>query len=512
MTIGIWVLGDQLCLEQAALQGVEANTPVILIESLDHVRVRSYHQQKLILVWSAMRHFAAELKAKGFDLTYCESDRFSQALQAWVKTKGITELRIMQPADKPFGQAIGQLDLPCEITLVPNNQFLWTEEEFKTWSTTRKRLLMEDFYRESRKRFDLLMDEKGKPVGGAWNFDKENRKPPKKNDPTFKPPAARWFKPDAIVQSVIKKVQDLSQSGTVETYGSADSFGWAVTRSQALEVLDTFIETRLSTFGPYEDAMVTGQDTLWHSMLSPYLNLGLLTPIEVVKCVESEFNSRDDIEINSVEGFIRQVIGWREYMRGVYALTSDDETREIPYAESNWFDHQQPLPEFFWNSKKATMNCLKQCLDQTERTAYNHHIQRLMILNNFALIAGYNPQEIEDWFHSVFIDAYDWVMQTNVIGMGQYADGGLLASKPYASSANYVNKMSDYCKGCQYDFKSRVGDKACPFNYFYWDFLDRHRTKLTTQGRMSFILKNLDKMADGELEQIRELARSWHKS
>ncbi len=511
MTIGVWVLGDQLCLDQAALQALDPNTPVILIESLDHVRVRSYHQQKLILIWSAMRHFAAELKTQGFDLTYSECDRFEEALQTWIKAKGITELRIMQPADRPFGQLIADLTLPCKIVIVPNNQFLWTEAEFKTWTTTRKRLLMEDFYRESRKRFDLLMDENGKPVGGAWNFDKENRKPPKKNDPTFQPPAAQWFDPDEIVQTVTQKVQDLSQSGTIETYGTADSFGWAVNRSQALQVLDTFIETRLSTFGPYEDAMVTGQDTLWHSMLSPYLNLGLLSPIEVVRRVESEFKSRNDLEINSVEGFIRQVIGWREYMRGVYALTSDDETREIPYAESNWFDHQQPLPDFFWDSKKATMNCLKQCLDQTERTAYNHHIQRLMILNNFALIAGYNPQEIENWFHSVYIDAYDWVMQTNVIGMGQYADGGLLASKPYASSANYVNKMSDYCKGCQYDFKARTGKKACPFNYFYWDFLDRHRTKLTTQGRMSFILKNLDKMADGELEEIRELARSWHE-
>jgi deoxyribodipyrimidine photolyase-related protein len=509
MTIGVWVLGDQLSLDQSALEGLEPGTPVILIESLDHVRIRPYHQQKLILIWSAMRHFAAVLKTQGFDLTYCEADRFGEALQDWVKTQGITELRIMQPADKPFGRTIAALELPCKITVIPNRQFLWTEDEFKTWAANRKRLLMEDFYRESRRRFNLLMDEKGKPVGGAWNFDKENRKPPKKNDPTFKPPAAQWFEPDAIVQSVMAKVKNLSQSGTVKTYGSAESFGWAVNRSQALEVLDTFIETRLSTFGPYEDAMVTGQDTLWHSMLSPYLNLGLLSPIEVVRRVETEFNSRTDLEINSVEGFIRQVIGWREYMRGVYALTSD-ETREIPYAQSNWFEHHQPLPDFFWDSKKATMNCLKQCLDQTERTAYNHHIQRLMILNNFALIAGYNPQEIEQWFHSVYIDAYDWVMQTNVIGMGQYADGGLLASKPYASSANYVNKMSDYCKSCQYDFKSRIGEKACPFNYFYWDFLDRHREKLTTQGRMSFILKNLDKMAPEELEEIRELARSWH--
>ena len=506
MTIGIWILGDQLSITQSALASLTdvdpASVAVLMVESTDHVRVRPYHQQKLILVWSAMRHFAQELRSIGFRVTYTECDRFGPAVEAWVETEGITDLRMMAPVDKPFAKQVAGLNLVCEINSIPNNHFIWSEAEFTTWAKPRKRMLMEDFYREGRKRLNILMDEQGKPVGGAWNFDKENRKPPKKNDPTFKPPAPRWFEPDAIVRTVTSKVLALD----VPTYGSADSFGWAVNRSQALQVLDTFIETRLSTFGPYEDAMVTGQDTLWHSLLSPYLNIGLLQPLEVIQRVASEFESRDDLDLNSVEGFIRQVMGWREYMRGVYVITDDC------YSESNWFGHEHSLPEFFWDSSKATMNCLKQCLSQTERSAYSHHIQRLMILNNFALIAGYNPQEIEQWFHSVYIDAYDWVMQPNVIGMGQYADGGFLASKPYASSANYVNKMSDYCKGCQYDYKARIGDRACPFNYFYWDFLDRHRAKLTTQGRMSFILKNLDKMAPEDLEEVRELARSWHES
>ena len=506
MSIGIWILGDQLNLNQSALASLTDANPtsvsVLMVESTDHIRIRPYHQQKLILVWSAMRHFAQELRSIGFKVTYAECDEFGSAVEAWVKAEGITDLRMMAPVDKPFAGLIAGLNLDCEINSIPNNHFIWSETEFTTWAKPRKRMLMEDFYREGRKRLNILMDEQGKPVGGAWNFDKENRKPPKKNDPTFKPPAPRWFEPDAIVQTVTQKVLELD----VPTYGSAGEFGWAVNRSQALQVLDTFIETRLSTFGPYEDAMVTGQDTLWHSLLSPYMNIGLLQPLEVIQRVASEFESRDDLDINSVEGFIRQVMGWREYMRGIYVITDDH------YSDSNWFGHQHELPEFFWDSSKATMNCLKQCLSQTERSAYSHHIQRLMILNNFALIAGYNPQEIEQWFHSVYIDAYDWVMQPNVIGMGQYADGGFLASKPYASSANYVNKMSDYCKGCQYDYKARIGDRACPFNYFYWDFLDRHREKLTTQGRMSFILKNLDKMAPGDLEEVRELARSWHES
>jgi deoxyribodipyrimidine photolyase-related protein len=211
------------------------------------------------------------------------------------------------------------------------------------------------------------------------------------------------------------------------------------------------------------------------------------------------------LNLNSVEGFIRQVCGWREYMHGLYHHVGED------YFRKNWFEHTQPLPWFFWDAAQAKMNCLHQTLEQVERMSYAHHIQRLMILSNFALIAGLSPQAVEDWFHSAFIDAYDWVMQTNVLGMGLFADGGMLASKPYAASANYVNKMSDYCKTCVYNPKKRVGDGACPFNFFYWDFLDRHRDKLKSQGRMSFILANLDKIPADELAEIRQQAKTWRE-
>ncbi|MGI0494876.1 cryptochrome/photolyase family protein [Alkalinema pantanalense CENA528] len=501
MTIGLWIFGDQLSPHHAALTALSPASPIILIESLAHVRVRPYHQQKLVLVWSAMRHFAQTLQQQGWQVTYAEAEEFRSPLLAWIEAQQITELRVMAPIDKPFAQQLATLDLPCPMTIVPNNQFLWSAEEFIPWAKSRKRLLMEDFYRASRKRFNILMDDGGQPIGGSWNFDQENRKPPKKNDPTFQPPAPLWFEPDDITQTVMQKVRDLD----FPTYGQIDRFGWAVTRSQAQQVLAHFIATRLATFGPYEDAMVTGQDTLWHSLLSPYLNLGLLHPIEVVEAVEAAFRERADLPLNSVEGVIRQVMGWREYMRGVYVYSAEN------YGDSNWFGHQQPLPNFFWNASQAPMNCLRQCLDQTERLGYAHHIQRLMVLNNFALIAGISPQEIEQWFHAAYIDAYDWVMQTNVIGMGQYADGGMLASKPYAASANYINKMSDYCKGCQFNPKARIGEKACPFNFLYWDFLDRHREKLAQQGRMSFILANLDKMPEAELEEIRQLARTWQQ-
>ncbi len=499
MTTGIWILGDQLWQGQAALQSAIADhprPPVLLIESLAHGQARPYHQQKLVLVWSAMRHFAEELRAAGWSVTYCaQQPDFLAPLHEWLHTHGITELRVMQPSDRPFATWLRSLDLPCALTLLPNNHFLWTTAAFTTWATPRKRLLLEDFYREGRRRFQILMAD-GKPVGGAWNFDKENRQPPKGG---LQPPPPLWFEPDAITRAAIAHVQALD----FPTYGSVSSFGWAVTRSQALQVLAHFIHTRLPDFGPYQDAMITGQDTMWHALLSPYLNIGLLQPGEVIAAAVTAYQEQN-LRLNSVEGFVRQVLGWREYMHGLYQFVPED------YPQRNHFNHHHPLPDFFWDAQQTSMNCLRQTLSQIERTGYGHHIQRLMILSNFALIAGLSPQQVENWFHAAFIDAYDWVMQTNVIGMGLFADGGLLASKPYAASANYINKMSDYCRQCVYNSKQRVGENACPFNFFYWDFLDRHREPLQSQGRMSFILKNLDKMSAEELNAIRQQAIAWH--
>lgn len=492
MTIGIWILGDQLSMAQTALQSESA--PVILIESSQHGQERPYHRQKLVLVWSAMRHFAEELRQLGWQVTYEIAEDFETPLRHWIKANGITELRLMQPNDRPFGEFVASLDLPCKITLLPNNLFLWTADQFRAWAKGRKNLLMEYFYREGRQRYQVLMEGKH-PVGGVWNLDKENRKPPKGKLNT---PAPLWFEPDAITQEVI----DWVKSRNFSSYGEVEPFRWAVTRSQALQVLEHFITTRLPMFGPYQDAMVTGEATMWHAMLSPYLNLGLLHPLEVIRTAEQAYHEQQ-LDLNSVEGFIRQILGWREYMHGLYHYVDAD------YPQRNWFNHTRPLPEFFWNADRTDMNCLHQTLKQVETMAYGHHIQRLMVLSNFALIAGLSPQAVENWFHAAFIDAYDWVMQTNVIGMGLFADGGILASKPYAASANYINKMSDYCKKCVYSPTARTGDKACPFNFFYWDFLDRHRNKLKFQGRMSFILNNLDRMPDTELEEIRTRAQEW---
>lgn len=330
MTIGIWVLGDQLSLTQAALQGERA--PVILIESSQHVQERSYHRQKLVLVWSAMRHFAAELRQAGWDVSYEIAENFETPLRHWIKTHGITELRLMQPNDRPFTQWLASLELPCKITLVPNNLFLWTANQFRAWAKGRKNLLMEYFYREGRQRYQILMQGKH-PVGGVWNLDKQNRKPPKGK---LNPPKPLWFEPDAMTQDVI----DWVKSGHFSSYGTVEPFRWGVTRSQALQVLDHFLTTRLSMFGPYQDAMLTGEETLWHGLLSPYLNLGLLHPLEVIRAAEQAYYDQQ-LDLNSVEGFIRQILGWREYMHGLYHYVDDD------YPQRNWFNHTQPLPPFF---------------------------------------------------------------------------------------------------------------------------------------------------------------------
>jgi len=344
MKVGIWVLGDQLWQGQSALQSCEtdkANAPVILIESLAHVKERRYHRQKLILVWSAMRHFAEELRASGWDVTYKVADKvadesadsFEAPLSAWIEQNNIDELRVMAPADRPFAAFLDGLKLACQQVQTPNNHFLWSTQDFEEWAKSRKSLLLESFYREGRKRFEILMEGK-KPVGEQWNFDKENRQSAKGK---ISPPPPLLFEPDEITQGVIEAVE----AADYPTFGESEGFGWAVTREQALAVLDSFVQDRLTTFGPYQDAMVTGQDTMWHALLSPYLNIGLLQPMEVIDAIATAYQANPDIPLNSVEGFIRQVLGWREYMRGLYNHVDDD------YPLTQLFRAHPRLARFF---------------------------------------------------------------------------------------------------------------------------------------------------------------------
>jgi len=512
MTRGIWILGDQLSLQQAALQALETQLGpsqarrccrVLLIESSGVVQWRAYHRQKLVLVWSAMRHFAAELEAAGWQVDYREAGSFSEALRPWLGEHGIGELHVMEPAERPFRAAIDQLwqgaasaETPERSPLPPliwhpSNAFLWSREDFAAWARPYKQLRMELFYREGRRRYGVLMDPDGQPRGGQWNYDHDNRKAPPRG---LSGPEPLWFEPDGITRAVIAKVAALQGLP-----GALEPFGWGVTRQQALAVVEHFIDTRLDRFGPYQDAMVSGQPTLWHALLSPYLNLGLLHPLELIRRLETAGLERNT-PLACLEGVIRQILGWREYTHGLYWWFGAD------YPQRNHFGAAAPLPVWFEQLGGSGMACLDSVLGEIEASGYAHHIQRLMVLANYGLLAGLDPQALTAWFHRQFIDGYDWVMQTNVIGMGLFADGGLLASKPYAASGAYINRMSTYCKGCRYNVKLRSGDQACPMNSLYWDFLARHHDQLRRNPRMALVIRQLEKLDAAELDAIRATA------
>ncbi|MFM7312003.1 MAG: cryptochrome/photolyase family protein [Cyanobium sp.] len=506
MTIGIWVLGDQLHRSQAALACQAAGAArVLLIESVSVLNQRPYHRQKLVLVWSAMRHFAEDLRAEGWEVDLVKADRFADALASWCALHAIDELHMMEPADRPFREAITRtLDGLAGVTLIrhPSNAFLWSRDDFAAWAGRYKQLRLELFYREGRRRFGVLM-EGAEPLGGQWNFDHDNRKAPPKG---LKGPDPLWIEPDAITEAVIDRVESLDAerqaSGLAPLPGRSRPFRWAVTRDQALAVLEHFIATRLDGFGPYQDAMVSGQTTLWHALLSPYLNLGLLHPLEVIQRLERAGLERGT-PLASLEGVIRQILGWREYTHALYHWFGED------YTRLNHFGVHRALPAWMEDLGTSGMQCMDTVLSEIHSNGYAHHIQRLMVLANYGLLAGLDPQALTDWFHRLFIDGFDWVMQTNVLGMGLFADGGRMASKPYAASGNYIRRMSTYCQGCRYDVKARSGPDACPFNALYWDFLDRNRDLLAPNPRMALVMRQLDRLEAAELASIRATAASW---
>jgi deoxyribodipyrimidine photolyase-related protein len=513
MTTGLWILGDQLNLGQSALEAHatrKAEVRVLLVESASVLAQRRYHRQKLVLVWSAMRHFTAELRQAGWQVDHAIAATFEQALGPWIAEHGITELHLMEPADRPFRAAVvallhGRLQRRAQgvedaapaprLVWHPSNAFLWSRDDFAAWAGRYRQLRMELFYREGRRRFGVLLEESGGPLGGQWNYDQANRKAPPKG---LKGPEPLRFTPDALTEAVIAAVEAIP-----DLPGSARPFHWAVSREQALAVLDHFIATRLDGFGPYQDAMVSGEPTLWHALLSPYLNLGLLHPLEVIRRLEQAGLERCT-PLASLEGVIRQILGWREYTHGLYHWFGSD------YPARNHFQHRRPLPVWLDSLGGSGMACLDTVLGELATTGYAHHIQRLMVIANYGLLAGLDPQALTAWFHRLFIDGHDWVMQTNVLGMGLFADGGLLASKPYAASGNYINRMSSYCKGCRYDVKQRTGPTACPFNALYWEFLDRHRDTLSRNPRMALVMKQLEKLPEAELEAIRTAAAEHH--
>lgn len=479
----ILVLGDQLSEGLSALREGNPDTDtVVMAEVVEEATYVKHHPKKIALIFSAMRKFAATLEADGWTVAYAQLDDTDNAgsivgeLLRRAEQTGAQEVICTEPGE---WRLINKLThAPIKTTILQDDRFLASHGEFEAWADGRKALRMEYFYRDMRRKTGLLMDG-DKPVGGQWNFDHDNRKPA---PGSITPKGPLKFEPDNITGDVLGLVEAKFGSH----FGELRPFWFATTRAQALEALDHFIAHSLPTFGDYQDAMLRGEDFLYHAIISPYLNIGLLGPLEVCQAAEKAYG-KGDAPINAVEGFIRQIIGWREYVRGIYFLEGPE------YAQRNALKQSRNLPDMYWGGE-TKMACMEAAVGQTSREAYAHHIQRLMVTGNFALLAGIDPSQVSNWYLEVYADAFEWVEAPNVVGMSQFADGGVIASKPYVSSGAYINRMSDYCKGCAYKVSQKTGEGACPFNTLYWHFLNRHRERFSSNARMGNMYRTWDRM------------------
>lgn len=480
----IWVLGDQLNRRIGPLADVEpGDARILLVESEAKVASKRWHRQRLHLVLSAMEHFAAELADEGFEVDHRRAPTLAAGVRAHCDEHDVEEVRAMSPMSWDGRELLDRLG----VTVEPNTQFLCSAEKFAEWAEGSANLRMEDFYRWRRRTTGVLM-EGDEPCGGEWNFDHDNREPPPDDGRSW--PEITTFEHDAIDRAVIDRFGD-------DVWGAEPHGLWPVTREQALTRLDEFIETGLEPFGPHEDAMLDGEWKLAHSTLSSSLNLGLLHPGEVVEAAEAAYRD-GNAPINSAEGFIRQVIGWREYVWGLYWLWGPE------YRHENALDATRPVPPVFTGDADTDMACVASVIRHLHDNGWTHHIERLMVLGNLALTTGVDPAAMTDWMWASFVDGAEWVMLPNVIGMALHADGGRMATKPYASGGAYINRMSDHCGRCRYNPKKRVGDDACPFTTFYWAFLARNEEALADNHRMGCQLGGMRKLSD--LDAVRSRA------
>ncbi|MDZ7631567.1 MAG: cryptochrome/photolyase family protein [Gemmatimonadaceae bacterium] len=484
------------------------------IESVDKGRALPWHRQKLVLVLSAMRHFADALIAAGYRVDFRTADSYDAGLAAAAREYGASRVVATEGREwdmvsslERAAAALSTLDVPLELR--PDRGFLATRADFTRWSRGKKELRMEFFYREMRRQHGILLEPDGKPTGGEWNFDADNRKPWPKQKPV---PARLTFEPDEITRGIMQRVNRWK-----DRWASADGFSLPVTRADAKLLLERFVTERLPEFGPYEDAMQDGHADLLHSTLASVINVGLLHPKEVILRAERAYRE-GHATLPSVEGFIRQILGWREYVRGIY-------WHLMPAVrEANALEAWLPLPMWFWApdgeagyagaaaGSACEMRCLADSIRAVRDTGRVHHIPRLMVQSNFATLLGVTPAALNRWFWAAFTDAYEWVTLPNVIGMATFGDGGVMASKPYVASGAYINRMSNYCGSCRYDVKARSGDDACPFNLLYWDFIARHRDRFANHPRMAMMIRNLDRIPAPELVQIRRAASDFRES
>lgn len=495
------ILGDQLNSNHSWFKEKNQETIYVMMEILPETQYVQHHIQKVIGFFLAMRDFAQSLENQGFDVRYFKLDdadnaqSFEQNIIHLIQKENITSFEYQLPDEyrvdeilKNFSQKIESDEI--DVKAFDSEHFLSTREDLATLFKGKKTYLMENFYRKMRIKHNLLMEADGMtPLENRWNFDAENRKKLPKD--MVIPPAKHFYRDVSEVVEMLEKMN-------VQTIGNVNKkhFDWCISREEALVLLEHFCQFQLLHFGTYEDAMTQRDTLLFHSKLSFAMNIKLLSPLEVVEyCVNYWKNHQKTITIAQIEGFIRQIIGWREYMRGIYWA-------EMPsFAKLNFFDHQADLPSWFWTGE-TKMNCLKNSIGQSLDKAYAHHIQRLMVTGAFTLLLGVHPDQVDAWYLGIYMDASEWVEITNTRGMSQYADGGIVGTKPYAGSANYIDKMSDYCQNCHYDKSLRYGHNACPFNSLYWDFYDRHREKLVKNPRIGMMYPMLNKMQPEELEKI----------
>lgn len=496
----IILFGDQLGREIPDQLALERSRDTILMME---VRAESEHVpshiQRTVLFLSAMRHHASWLRAQGWRVEYVQIDdpANSQSLGGEIERACVrlrpTSVVAVEPGEHRveaiLRTAVGRSGVHLDLREDPH--FLCRDDEFASWARGRKELVMEYFYRDQRRRLGILMNG-AQPEGGQWNFDRDNRAAFRSAP---RPPKGPKFPPDTITKEVIRTVQQLMPG----LPGRLEAFNWPVSREQALEALDDFIEHRLARFGTYQDAMWLGQRTLYHSLLAPAMNLKLLDPREVVERAIAAYES-GRVPLNAVEGFVRQIIGWREFIRGVYRQQGPS------YAERNALGHDGSLPEFYWTGR-TDMACMADAISGVLDLAYAHHISRLMVTGNFALIAGIDPKAVSDWYLGMYADGVDWVTLPNTLGMALHADGGIVGTKPYAASGKYIQRMSNACEHCRYKVTERTGPEACPFNTFYWDFLIRHEDRFARNLRMKMMLSHVRKMGDDERVEITVSAR-----
>ena len=495
------ILGDQLNHQHSWFSRSDDEVTYIIMEMRQETDYVIHHIQKVVAFFSAMRQFASWLKRKGHKVIYFKLDHqdnsqdLTKNIIKVIQEHDFDRFEYLLPdeyrLDKQLRDLCSEIDIDSQA--LDTEHFITKREDLSNFFGD-KNYLMESFYRHIRRKHGWLMEGKV-PTGGSWNYDKQNRKSLPKHHVVV----------DAYTfQNDVSEICALIQQEDIETLGGINekNFLWPTNRSQSLMLLRYFLKNCLADFGNFQDAMHTDYWSLYHSRLSFAINAKLLSPLEVVERAISQFHADDEVEIAAVEGFIRQIVGWREFMRGVYWAKMPE------YAEQNQLNHRRQLPKWFWNGK-TKMNCLKHAIDQSLQYAYAHHIQRLMITGNFALLAQIHPDEVDAWYLGIYIDAIEWVEMPNARGMSQFADGGIVATKPYVSSANYINKMSNYCTDCHYHPKKKIGDQACPFNSLYWHFLMHHENKFARNGRMNMMYSQLNKMSSEQKEQLNAQAEKY---